>query len=174
MKNLQKKKAQSRVVRIVVALLTVLCMNMNMMNVLAAESTQPALVENTTVERSQAVDAVVPETASQTNADDGIMPLGIGGYAAKYTNPTIGSFTVNASGDGNGSGTFQITTHDFPTSPVINTVLYRPDGSCAGQIYITGNGTKTMRFSNAIPGTYEIVYSVEGVHAGWISAWVSS
>lgn len=135
-----------------------------------AQPQQPAVAENTTV----AEDVAVPEVAPQANDDEGIMPLGIGGYAAKYTNPTIGYFYVDAPGDGNGSGTFQITTHDFPTSPNINAVLYRPDGSYACQIYIDGNGTKQARFSNAVPGTYKVVYSVSSNVGGWISAWVSS
>lgn len=152
----------------IATLLTVIMSVTNCMTVTAAESTQPASAEIETV------GVAVPEIVPQANEDDGIMPLGIGGYAAKYTNPEIGSFTVNASGDGNGSGTFQITTHEFNGSPNINTVLYRPDGSCAGEIYINGNGTKTLRFSNAIPGTYKIVYSVSSNMGGWISAWVSS
>ncbi len=154
-------------------LLTMVMLATNCMTVLAAEPTQPAVAENTI----DVSDVSIPEVAPQANdgsEDDGIMPLGIGGYSAKYTNPTIGYFYVDAPGDGNGSGTFQITTHDFSTNPNINTVLYRPDGTCAGQIYITGNGTKQMRFSNAIPGTYKIVYSVSSDVGGWISAWVSS
>lgn len=154
-------------------LLTLIMVMLMNVNVLAAEPTdrqQPVVA----AEITEPVDVAVPEVVAQTNDNEGIMPLGIGGYAAKYTNPTIGYFYVNASGDGNGSGTFQITTHDFPTSPNINTVLYRPDGTCAGEIYISGNGTKQMRFSNAIPGTYKIVYSVSSDVGGWISAWVSS
>lgn len=152
----------------IATLLTVIMFVANCMTVTAAESTQPASAEIETV------GVAVPEIVPQANEDAGIMPLGIGGYAAKYTNPVRGSFTVDASGDGNGSGTFQITTHEFNGSPNINTVLYRPDGSCAGEIYINGNGTKTLRFSNAIPGTYKIVYSVSSNMGGWISAWVSS
>lgn len=96
------------------------------------------------------------------------------GYAAKYTNPMSGSFIVNASGGGNSTGHFQITTHDFSGSPSMNMVLYRPDGSYATQITISGNGTKTVSFSNAMAGDYKIVYSVLGSYGGWISAWVSS
>lgn len=134
-----------------------------------AQPKQPAVAESTVP-----VDVAVPEVAPQANYDEGIMPLGIGGYAAKYTNPINGSFTVDAPGDGNGSGTFQITTHDFSTSPAITAVLYRPDGSYACQIYITGNGTKQAKFSNAVPGTYTVVYGVASDVRGWISAWVSS
>lgn len=154
----------------IVTLLTmVMLMNMS---VFAAEAQpqQPAVAENTTAEATPEI-GVVPQANSD---EEGIMPLGIGGYAAKYTNPIHGSFTVDAPGNGNGSGTFQITTHDFPTSPNINAVLYRPDGSYACQIYIDGNGTKQARFSNAVPGTYKIVYSVSSDVGGWISAWVSS
>lgn len=153
-----------------VTLLT-LVMLMNM-SVFAAEPTQrqQAVAEDVTT-----VDVAVPEVAPQANSDDeGIMPLGIGGYAAKYTNPTRGSFYVDAPGDGNGSGTFQITTHEFNGSPKITAVLYRPDGSYATQIFIDGNGTKKATFSNAVPGTYKVVYAVAGVEGGWISAWVSS
>ena len=151
--------------RFIATLLTMAMLISMSSTALAAEPAQPALAENTSS------DVVV---APQANSDEGIMPLGIGGYAAKYTNPTNGSFTVNANGSGNGSGTFQITTHEFNGSPTINVVLYRPDGSYATQIYINGNGTKKATFSNAIPGTYEIVYGVAGVEGGWISAWVSS
>lgn len=154
-----------------VTLLT-LVMLMNM-SVFAAEPAQrqSAVAENTTA----TVDVAVPEVAPQANDDEeGIIPLGIGGYAAKYTNPLTGHFYVDAPGDGNGSGTFQITTHDFPTSPTIHAVLYRPDGTYACEIYIDGNGTKTKGFSNAFSGRYEVVYSVSSNVGGWISAWVSS
>lgn len=139
-----------------------------------AEPKQPAVAESTAV-----VDAVSPEIevapqANGGNEDDGIMPLGIGGYAAKYTDPQRGTFYVDSPGTGNGSGTFQITTHEFPGNPKITAVLYRPDGSYATQIYIDGNGTKKATFSNAVPGTYKVVYGVEGTVCGWISAWVSS
>lgn len=156
-----------------VTLLTLIMVMLMNVNVLAAEPTdrqQPLVAAETT----EPLDVEVPEVAPQANDDYGIMPLGIGGYAAKYTNPLTGSFTVDASGDGNGRGTFQITTHDFPTSPNINAVLYRPDGTYACQIYIDGNGTKQATFSNAVPGTYKIVYSVSSNVGGWISAWVSS
>lgn len=159
--------------RTLATLLTMVMLSTNCMTVLAAEPTQPAVAENTI----DVSDVSIPEVAPQANdgsEDDGIMPLGIGGYAAKYTNPTIGYFYVNAPGDGNGSGTFQITTHEFNGSPNINAVLYRPDGSYACEIYIDGNGTKTKGFSNAIPGNYKVVYSVSSNMGGWISAWVSS
>ena len=155
-----------RVKKTLATLLTMIMLVTNCMTVVAAEPTQPALAEN--------VDVATPEITPQSNEDDGIMPLGIGGYAAKYTNPMRGSFTVTASGNGNGNGTFQITTHEFSTSPTITAVLYRPDGSYAAQIYIDGNGTKQANFSNAVPGTYEVVYAVAGSYGGWISAWVSS
>lgn len=167
-KILQKKKIQSR---IIVTLLTLAMLFTNMsMTSFAAEVQPPVDVDNI----STLVEAV-PEIASQTdNRNQGIMPMGIGGYAAKYTSSMRGSFTVNAPGDGNGSGTLQITTHEFSTSPTINIVLYRPDGTCAGEIYINGNATKQMRFSNAMSGNYTIVYSVASNVGGWISAWVSS
>lgn len=169
MKNLQKKKIQSR---IIVTLLTLAMLFTSMSMTAFAE--EPTQRQQAVAESTVPVDVVVSEVAPQANDDYGIMPLGIGGYAAKYTNPIHGSFTVDAPGDGNGSGTFQITTHDFPTSPNINAVLYRPDGTYACQIYIDGNGTKQAKFSNAVPGTYKIVYSVSSDVGGWISAWVSS
>lgn len=165
---LRKKKIQSRI-SITLLAIAMLFTSMSM-TAFAAEKQFPVVTDQT-----QAVDASVPEFALQANSgNEDIMPLGIGGYAAKYTSSMRGSFTVNASGDGNGSGTFQITTHEFNGSPTINVVLYRPDGSSAGEIYINGNGTKQIRFSNAVPGTYTIIYGVAGVEGGWISAWVSS
>lgn len=151
--------------RFIATLLTMAMLISMSSTALAAEPAQPALAENTSS------DVVV---APQANSDEGIMPLGIGGYAAKYTNPLSGVFYVNASGDGNGSGTFQITTHEFNGSPTVTAVLYRPDGSLATRILITGNGTKKATFSTAVAGTYKIAYSVAGVEGGWISAWVSS
>lgn len=140
-------------------LLTLACLIATSMPVMAAE---PRCVEPT-------------ESVVVANNDEaGIMPMSIYGYAAKYTNPMSGSFVVNSPGSGNSRGTFQITTHDFPTNPSINAVLYRPDGTCAGQIYVTGNGTKSIRFSNAIPGDYTVIYAVDGTERGWISAWVTS
>lgn len=156
-----------------VTLLTLIMVMLMSMSVFAAEPTdrqQPVVAAETT----EPLDVEVPEVAPQANDDYGIMPLGIGGYAAKYTNPLTGEFYVDASGDGNGSGTFQITTHDFPTSPTIGIALYRPNGTYAGGMTITGNGTKQMRFSNAVSGTYRVVYTVSGTNGGWISAWVSS
>lgn len=155
-----------RIKKTLATLLTMILLVTNCMTVVAAEPTQPALAEN--------VDVATSEITPQSNEDDGIMPLGIGGYAAKYTNPINGHFYVDAPGDGNGSGTFQITTHEFSTNPKITAVLYRPDGSYAAQIYIDGNGTKQAKFSNAVPGTYEVVYAVASNVGGWISAWVSS
>ena len=141
------------------------------MTAFAAEPEQPAVTENTTVSE----DVAIPEVAPQANdGDEGIMPLGIGGYEAKYTNPLSGVFYVNAPGDGNGNGTFQITTHEFNGSPIVTAVLYRPDGTLAARILINGNGTDKKTFSNAVPGKYKIAYSVAGVEGGWISAWVSS
>lgn len=150
--------------RFLATLLTLVMFASMSLTAFAAEPAQTVSAENAEAEN----------IAPQSNEDEGIMPLGIGGYAAKYTNPLNGSFTVDAPGDGSGWGTFQITTHDFPTSPTINAVLYRPDGSYACQIYIDGNGTKQARFSNAVPGTYKIVYGVASDVGGWISAWVSS
>ncbi|MBO5478222.1 MAG: hypothetical protein J6A04_00600 [Clostridia bacterium] len=129
-------------------------------------------VENRVVET---IDADVTSISEELSEEaPSASARSIYGYAAQYTNPLRGSFTVNAPGSGNSTGTFQITTHDFSGSPTINAVLYRPDGSYATQIYISGNGTKTATFSNAVAGTYEIVYAVGGTNAGWISAWVSS
>lgn len=156
-----------------VTLLTLIMVMLMNVNVLAAEPTdrqQPVVAAETT----EPLDVEVPEVAPQANDDYGIMPLGIGGYAAKYTDPQRGTFYVDSPGTGNGSGTFQITTHEFPGNPKITAVLYRPDGSYATQIYIDGNGTKKATFSNAVPGTYKVVYGVEGTVCGWISAWVSS
>lgn len=165
---LRKKKIQSRI-SITLLAIAMLFTSMSM-TAFAAEEQFPVVTDQT-----QAVDASVPEFALQANSgNEDIMPLGIGGYAAKYTNSMTGSFTVNASGDGNGSGTFQITTHDFPTSPIIGVALYRPNGTYAGEMVLNGNETKQMRFSNAIPGTYKVIYTVSGTNGGWISAWVSS
>lgn len=155
-------------------IVTLLTMAMLVSMGTTAFAAEPTQRQQAVAESTVPVDVAVPEVAPQANDDKGVMPLGIGGYAAKYTNPLSGSFTVDAPGDGNGNGTFQITTHDFPTSPMISAVLYRPDGSLAARILITGNGTKKATFSNAVPGTYKIVYSVAGTNAGWISAWVSS
>lgn len=150
--------------RFLATLLTLVMFASMSLTAFAAEPAQTVSAENAEAEN----------IAPQSNEDEGIMPLGIGGYAAKYTNPIDGSFTVDAPGDGSGWGTFQITTHDFATSPTITAVLYRPDGSYACQIYIDGNGTKQARFSNAVPGTYTVAYGVASNVRGWISAWVSS
>lgn len=167
-KILQKKKIQSR---IIVTLLTLAMLFTNMSITAFATEVQPPV----DVDNISTMVEVAPEIASQTdNQNEGIMPLGVGGYAAKYTDPTNGTFTINVTGSGSGSGTFQITTHEFANTPTITAVLYRPDGSYAAQIFINGNGTKTARLSNAVPGTYKVVYAVEGVYGGWISAWVSS
>ena len=135
-----------------------------------SDVTEARLVETST----QDTQTGSPVELLESSKDTAVTPQSIYGYAAKYTNPLKGSFTVTSSGSGNSTGSFQITTHDFPSAPTINAVLYRPDGSYAGQIYIDGNGTKSIRFSNAVAGTYTIVYSVLGVDGGWISAWVSS
>ena len=110
------------------------------------------------------------------NADDeaGIMPLSeVRGYAAKYTNPTKGTFTINVSGGSSNTAYMQVAAREFTNSPVINVVLYRPDGSYAGQIYLTGNGTKSIRFSSANSGTYTAAYLVEGDYSGWVDLWIS-
>ena len=161
---------KKRIIRQVFAMLLALTLSIGMgVTAFAAES--DATMQSSSEVRS----AEVTEPALSTSEDNSnVEPRSIYGYAAKYTNPMSGSFTVNAPGSGNSRGTFQITTHDFPGSPIINAVLYRPDGSYACQIYIDGNGTKKAYFSNAIAGNYRIVYTVEGVNPGWISAWVSS
>lgn len=168
-----KKKMKKRSF---VALLMAFLMLASNMSILAAtpetssvKVPQARLVESVTSD-TQAEASIGLETSDDTT----VTPRSIYGYAAKYTNPMEGSFTVSSSGSSSTRGTFQITTHDFPNSPAINAVLYRPDGTYACQIYINGNGTKSVSFSNAMPGTYKIVYGVDGVNGGWISAWVSS
>ncbi len=103
-----------------------------------------------------------------------VTPRSIYGYAAKYTNSASGSFTVSTSGSSNSNGTLQIQTHDFTGDSDVIITLYRPDGSYATELSVPANRTKSISFKNAIPGTYTIYYSVEGIHRGWISAWVSS
>lgn len=145
------------------------------------ESLEARLVESVAstqdVQIAEPVDPTVvtfDESVAMTSDEAAVMPRSIYGYAAKYTDPRTGSFFVNASGNGNSTGHFQITTHDFSGSPTITAAAYRPDGTFAGQITISGNGTKTISFSNAISGNYEIVYTVVGNVSGWISAWISS
>lgn len=116
----------------------------------------------------------VDGTSNLTENSKQVQTRSIYGYAAHDTNPTTGSFIVNAPGSGNSKGTFQVTTHGFTGSPVISASAYRPNGTFAAQIYINGNGTKTASFSNAIAGNYEIFYTVAGDVYGWISAWISS
>ena len=151
--------------------LVVVCLFSTSGTALAAERFNAVEYESVDSMDSSATSSAIRESIV---AESTAAARSIYGYAAKYTNPLTGSFTVNASGSGNSTGHFQITTHDFPGSPTVNVVLRRPDGTVATQIYITGNGTKTVSFSNAVAGNYTITYTVLGSNGGWISAWVSS
>ncbi|MCI8481692.1 MAG: hypothetical protein HFJ27_00990 [Clostridia bacterium] len=152
--------------------LVVVCLFSTSGTALAAERFNAVEYESVDSMDSSATSSAIRESIV---AESTAAARSVYGYAAKYTDSARGSFVINAPGSGNSTGYFQITTHDFSGSPVINAVLYRPDGTYANQIYITGNGTKTVSFSNAIPGNYEVVYGVEGNNnKGWVSGWVSS
>ena len=168
-----------------VALLMAFLMMSSNMSVLAAEATEPAMQPSDDVIVIDVTDDGMQLADGQdiddgeiviVNADDteGVMPLSaVRGYAAKYTNPTKGTFSINVSGGSSSSAYLQVAAREFANSPVINVVLYRPDGSYAGQVYLSGNGTKSIRFSNATSGTYTGAYGVEGTYGGWLDFWIS-
>lgn len=168
-----KKKMKKRSF---VALLMSILMLASNMSVLAAtpETSSVKVPEARLVESVTSVIQADAPIGLETPDNTTVTPRSIYGYAAKYTNPMYGSFTITTSGSSGSSGTLQITTHDFSGSPTVNISLYRPDGTYATGLSIVGNGTKTARFSNAPAGTYTVYYGVEGTNSGWISGWVSS
>lgn len=99
---------------------------------------------------------------------------GIYGYAASYTNSSIGSFYIDATGSSSSPGGFTIESYSFSSSTVkIAITLYRPDGSQAKTVTLTGNQkVENLTFSNAPAGRYRVDYSVLGSAKGWLGAWV--
>lgn len=168
-----------------VALLMAFLMMSSSMSVLAAKATEPAMQPSDDVIVIDVTDDGMRLADGQdiddgevviVNAEDdaGIMPLSeVRGYAAKYTNPLKGTFSINVSGGSSNSAYLQVAAREFANSPTINVTLYRPDGSYAGQVYLSGNGTKSIRFSNAASGTYTGAYGVAGSYGGWLDFWIS-
>lgn len=117
-----------------------------------------------------------PEVATEvTEADDNVARAsGIYGYAASYTNSSMDSFYVNATGTSSSSGGFTIESYSFPSSTVkIAITLCRPNGSQAKTVTLTGNQkVENQTFSNAPAGQYRVDYNIFGSSKGWLGAWV--
>lgn len=112
------------------------------------------------------------------NADNevGIMPLSeTRGYTCIHSaNNTVGTFKISTNGGSSNSGYLQVAARSFSKNPLINIVLYRPNGTYAGEVYLyPSDQTKSIRFTNATSGTYTGSYSVEGNSGGEIDLWIS-
>lgn len=124
---------------------------------------------------SMSVCAAEPEAKSEeVVTTSAVAPRSIYGYAAKYTDYFVDTFTVNAPGSSTATGHATIKSSDFSSSSVIIYVnIYRPDGSRAvTNAKLTGNQEKVVSFTNAQPGTYTVSYSVTGTVKGWMHCWI--
>lgn len=160
MKKMKNVKRSNRLIALLLALVLSLSMGTT---VFAAEpnvAPEEAMVEKEAVGLAQ--------NAAMASARS------IYGYAASYTNSSMGSFYVNATGSSSGSGGFTIESYSFSSSTVkIAITLCRPDGSEAKTVTLTGNQkVENLSFSNAPAGRYRVDYYVFGSAKGWLGAWV--
>lgn len=160
MKKMKNVKRSNRLIALLLALVLSLSMGTT---VFAAEpnvAPEEAMVEKEAVGLAQ--------NAAMASARS------IYGYAASYTNSSMDSFYVNATGSSSGSGGFTIESYSFPSNTVkIAITLYRPDGTKALNASLTGNQKiENLSFSNAMPGNYRVNYVVYGSSKGWLGAWV--
>ena len=146
---------------------------MSSMTVAAAEtSTAETFVCDTEVAQ-QSSDKVFEE--STLSNDSGVMPYAnLYGYAASYTDSVMGSFYIDVSGSSASRGGFTIESYSFSSSSVkIGITLYRPNGTKALDVILTGNQKiENLSFSNAPAGTYRVDYHVYGAARGWLGGWV--
>lgn len=111
------------------------------------------------------------------NADDetGIMPLSaVRGYECIHASGSSGTKYITASGGSSSSGYMQVAVREYTGNPEVNVVLYRPDGSYAGQLYLhASDGTKSIRFNTANSGTYKVVWGLGSGYTCDIDVWIS-
>lgn len=146
--------------KLLATLLTFVCLMTTSTSVMAAEP--------------QSTPEVTTEVAAEAVEAGSIVAHSIYGYAASYTNSSMSSFYVNATGSSSGSGGFTVESYSFSSSNVkIAITLCRPDGSEARTVTLTGNQKiENLTFSNAPAGRYRVDYHVYGSAKGWIGAWV--
>lgn len=151
---------------------------MSSITVSAAELDAPKYSSNRIVSETPITvdgkEMVEVEHMTESGTDSVLLPRSIYGYAADYTDYDAGSFTVNAPGSATSTGHATIKSSDFSSSSVlIYVTIYRPDGTRAvTNAKLTGNQEKVVSFTNAQPGNYKVVYSVDGTVKGWIHCWI--
>jgi hypothetical protein len=144
--------------RFLAVLLVIVCVLNMSMSVFAAEQTTNAVTDDVNF------DVTEPATPEVT-------PRSIYGYAAKYTSPSTGSFTVDAPGSGNVTGA-TITTTDFSSEWIYVRIL-NPDGTCVvSNTKLVGNTEVVKSFSKGTAGTYTVYYTVYGSGCGWLHVWI--
>lgn len=111
------------------------------------------------------------------NADDeaGIMPLSsTRGYTCIHANASAGTKIINTTGGSSSYGYMQVAVRNSTNNPLVNVVLYRPDGTYAGQVYLyASDGTKSIQFKTANSGPFEVAWAVEGSYSCDIDVWLS-
>ncbi len=175
-----KKKMKKRSF---VALLMAFLMMSSSMSVLAAEpAIQPSddvIVIDITDEGIQLAEGqdVDDSEVAIVNADNeaGIMPLSeVRGYTCIHANASAGRKTITTTGGSSSYGYMQVAVREYTGNPEVNVVLYRPDGTYAGQIYLfASDGTKSIRFSSASAGPFTVAWGVEGSYSCDIDVWLT-
>lgn len=167
-----------------VALLMTILMLASNMSVLAAEpaiqpSSDDVIVIDITdegIQLAEGQDVDDNEVVIVNSGDnDGIMPLSaVRGYTCIHANASAGRKTITTTGGSSSYGYMQVAVREYTGNPEVNVVLYRPDGTYAGQIYLfASDGTKSIRFSSASAGPFTVAWGVEGSYSCDIDVWLT-
>lgn len=167
-----------------VALLMAILMLASNMSVLAAEpaiqpSSDDVIVIDITDEGIQLAEGqdVDDNEVVIVNADDeaGIMPLSsTRGYTCIHASGSAGTKYIDTSGGSSSYGYMQVAVREYTGNPRVDVVLYRPDGSYAGQLYLYAqDGTKSIQFRTANPGRYEVAWGLASGYTCDIDVWLS-
>ena len=153
-----------------VALLMAFLMMSSSMSVLAAEATEPAMQPSDDV-------IVIDVTDDGMQLDDDVEATPFSatrGYTCIHASGSAGRAYINTSGGSSSSGYMQVAVREYTGNPSVNVVLYRPDGSYAGQIYLyASDGTKSIRFNTANSGRYEVAWGLASGYTCDVDVWLS-
>ena len=156
------------------------------MSVLAAEATEPAMQPSDDVIVIDVTDDGMRLADGQdiddgevviVNADDDVEATPFSatrGYTCIHASGSAGRAYINTSGGSSSSGYMQVAVREYTGNPSVNVVLYRPDGSYAGQIYLyASDGTKSIRFNTANSGRYEVAWGLASGYTCDVDVWLS-
>lgn len=161
MRRIKKFKKSNQLIALLLAAVLSLSMGAT---AFAAETTP-----NTEV--TQAESTTEPQTPIEIGA---AAARSASGYAAKYTDYYIDSFSILVKGSASAVGTATIQAWDFPSGTEVTVSLERPNGSYAFTNVTVANGkTLSKTFTNFQIGTYTLHYTVRGTGQGWLNCNLS-